>query len=121
MKKTLLGPPVEKLSQELRNIYYCVGKTPLHKLVPSGYLGSPGYTSYGTFTREDEGKHLSVKLGVRFDPVREYWYCFIHIIDGDDLFFSYVRDFTLEEWMKAIELYDSLYIIDSELLSEFQS
>ena len=113
--------PIEQLSDELREVYYAFGKYPLHKLVPSGYLGSPGFAENGTFIRGDEGKHLSVTCGVRYDWYYMSWSCFVQIIDADDLIYDYNRPFLIEEWNKALELYSSLYMIDSELLSEFRA
>ena len=112
--------PVHELSEELQNIYYCVGKNPLHKLVPSGHLGFPGYTPYGMFTRnEEDEKHLSVRLGVRYHVGSRQWYCYITVTDADDLIFSYSTAFTVEEWKKSVDLYNSLYMIDTELLHLF--
>ena len=120
-KKPAQVVPTHQLSEELREVYYLVGKYPLHKLVPSGYLGSPGFAENGTFVRGDEGKHLSVTCGVRYDWYYMSWYCFVQIIDADDLIYDYNRPFLIEEWNKTLELYNALYIIDSELLSEFRA
>ena len=113
--------PHGELTGELHEIYYCVGKYPLHKLVPSGYLGSPGFAEDGTFVRGDEGKHVSVEAGVRYDFSKKEWYCYIQIHDADDMYYDYMAPFTVEEWRKAVALYNSLYVVDTELLSEFKA
>ena len=111
--------PYHELSTKLHEIYYAVGKYPLHKLVPSGYLGAPGFAENGTFVSGDEGKHLSVTCGARYDLYYRRWYCFIQIRDADDMYFDYMRPFTVEEWSKALELYTSLDEIDSETLTVY--
>lgn len=111
--------PTEELSQELFDIYSCVGKYPLHKLVPSGLLGSPGFSEEGACVRGDVGKHLSIRAGVRYDLHCKNWYCFVSIRDADDLDWDYNRPFTIEEWKKAVVLYNSLYFVDSDLLADF--
>lgn len=112
--------PISELTDSLRQIYYLVGRYPLHKLVPSEYLGAPGYAKNGTFVSEDEGKHLSVRLGASYDYWQHSWYCWIKVTDADDLVLDYYKPFTLEEWTKALALYDSLYMISTELLMDFE-
>ncbi len=118
MKKRPNLIPDHELTQELHEIYYLVEKHPLHKLIPSGFYGSPGFAENGTFVRGDEGKHVSVTLGVSYVFYHKTWTCHITITDADDLIFSYWKPFTLEEWEKALKMYNDLYLFDPALLHE---
>lgn len=111
--------PTDELAEPLRQIYYLVGKHPLHKLIESGYLGAPGYTELGQFNSRDEGKHLSVRLGANYDFYYKQWFCWIRITDADDLHLSIHKEFTEQNWTELMSIYTSLYIIDKELLCEF--
>ncbi len=119
MKKKPKLLPIDELSKELHEIYYLVGKRPLHKLIISGFYGFPGFASNGTFTTEDGEKHLSITLGVGYRWSEKQWECQMTIIDGDDFIYSYWKPFTLEEWEKALKIYNDLYIFDPELVTEF--
>lgn len=110
--------PVDELSEPLHQIYYLVDKRPLHKLIPSGYFGSPGFSANGTFISGDEGKHVSVTLGVTYSYPAKWWTCRILIRDGDDMFYLYEKPFTLEEWETALKIYNDLYMFDPALLHE---
>ena len=116
-QKNLL--PLDALTGPLHEIYALVGKHPLHKLIPSGLYGSPAFAANGTFISNDEGKHLSVTLGVGYDGLSKKWTCRITIMDADDLIHAYWRPFVLEEWNKALTIYHALYMYDPELITEF--
>lgn len=118
MKKRPNLIPIHELSEPLHEIYYLVGKRPLHKLIPSGFYGAPGFAENGTFVRDDEGKHVSVTLGAGYDLYYKTWTCSVTIVDADDLIYTYHKPFTLEEWEKALKIYNSMYLFDPALLHE---
>jgi hypothetical protein len=118
--KIITHPPIEELSDPLRQIYHCVKNKPFHKLVSSGWLGSPGYAVNGTFLIADTSdKNVSVVLGVRWDAYYKKWSCYITITDGDDFIRHLWKDFTFENWNYLLKIYNDMYLVHPDLLEEF--
>ena len=97
---------------------------PLHKLIPSGYLGSPGFTSYGEIfhpahAAEEASNYLSVLCGFIYDPIADRWDGQVLVRDADDLVLSLRKPLTRATWDELIDVYETLDYIDGDCLMAF--
>lgn len=102
---------------------YCL-KYPLHKLIPSGYLGSPGFTSYGEIFHPDNDtdesfKHLSVICRFIYEPLAKIWEGQVLVQDADDMVYSLRKPLTRNTWEELVDVYETLDYIAPEKLMAF--
>ena len=98
--------------KRLNDISYCIDNG-FRKLVPcSNFLGHPPFNEYGVMMPEEEETqpYLLVVLLIFKD------YTNLLINDGDDTDYRRSLDFTLENWEKQLDLYNSITHIDKTLL-----